>query len=84
MTSMSERASELIEIYGSYPMAKQFASNDLTSDLQDDQLPAYDAAFDPDPTTKRHAACDECSMAVLMLNSKSCSSDLESLQESAN
>ncbi|KAK5047901.1 hypothetical protein LTR84_006089 [Exophiala bonariae] len=60
MTSMSERASELIEIYGSYPMAKQFATNDLTSELQGNEIPAYDAAFDPDPTTKRHAACDEC------------------------
>ncbi|KEF58041.1 uncharacterized protein A1O9_05964 [Exophiala aquamarina CBS 119918] len=59
---MSERASELVAIYGSYPMAKQFAGNDLTPDLQDDEAPAYDAAFDPDPTLKRHAACDECSM----------------------
>lgn len=83
MTSMSERAVELVEIYGNYPMARQFAANDLTSDLQDDEAPAYDAAFDPDPMTKRHAACDECSMVVLLC-SKSLSSDLESLQESAN
>lgn len=67
MTSMSERASDLIDIYGSYPMATQFAANDLTPALQGDEVPAYDAAFDPDPTAKRHAACDECSMDVLIL-----------------
>jgi len=60
---MSERATELVEIYGSYPVARQFASNDLAPDLQDNEVPGYDAAFDPDPTVKRHAACDECSMA---------------------
>lgn len=84
MASISERAVELIEIYGNYPMAKQFATNDLSSDLPDDEVPAYDAAFDTDPMTKRHAACDECSMVVLILCSKFFSFDLESLQESAN
>lgn len=62
MSTMADRASELVQIYGSYPVAKQFAGNDLTPDLQDDEAPAYDAAFDPDPSLKRHAACDECSM----------------------
>ena len=60
--AQAQRAAELLDIYGSYPMALQFATNDSSPDLQESEIPAYDAAFDPDPSMKRHAACDECSM----------------------
>lgn len=58
----AERGRDLIEIYGSYPVSKTFAVTDNVPGLADTDMPTYSAAFDVDPTTtKRHAACDECS-----------------------
>ncbi|KIW15184.1 hypothetical protein PV08_05229 [Exophiala spinifera] len=56
----AERGRDLIELYGSYPVAKTFAVTDNVPDLAETEMPTYSAAFDADPTTKRHAACDEC------------------------
>lgn len=57
----AERGRDLIEMYGSYPVSKTFAVTDNVPDLAETDMPTYSAAFDVDPTTKRHAACDECS-----------------------
>ncbi|KIX06518.1 uncharacterized protein Z518_04494 [Rhinocladiella mackenziei CBS 650.93] len=46
--------------YGNYSVSNTFASNDLVPDLSESDIPAYSAAFDADPSAKRHAACDEC------------------------
>lgn len=58
--SYAEVAANLIETYGNYPIATQFASTDHVPDLPESEVPAYAAAFDVDPSVKRHAACDEC------------------------
>lgn len=60
--SFSETAAALIESYGQYPIATTFAATDSVPELPDSEVPAYGAAFDTDPSVKRHAACDECSM----------------------
>jgi hypothetical protein len=54
-------ATQLVEILGTYPVSKTFAVTDNVPDLQETEVPAYSAAFDVDPTAKRHTACDECS-----------------------
>ncbi|KAK5323340.1 hypothetical protein LTR93_005393 [Exophiala xenobiotica] len=53
-------ATQLVEILGTYPVSKTFAATDNVPDLQETEVPAYSAAFDVDPTAKRHTACDEC------------------------
>lgn len=58
----ADMAVTLYESYGAYPVANTFAANDAVPDLPDSELPAYAAAFDADPSAKRHAACDECSI----------------------
>jgi hypothetical protein len=56
----SDAAATMIQAYGNYPVATTFARADSVPDLPESEVPAYDAAFDVDPSAKRHAACDEC------------------------
>ncbi len=56
-----DTATQLVEIFGTYPVSKTFAVTDNVPDLQETEVPAYSAAFDVDPTARRHTACDECS-----------------------
>lgn len=56
----SDVAANLIATYGNYAVANTFAVTDTVPDLPDYEIPAYSAAYDADPSAKRHAACDEC------------------------
>ena len=63
--SNAEVAVAQLAAYGKYPIANTFDVTDSSPDLPDSELPAYGAAFDTDPSAKRHAACDECSASLL-------------------
>ena len=56
-----EVAADLRHRYGPYPMASTFAATDAVPELAETEEPVYSAAFDTDPSSKRHSACDECS-----------------------
>ena len=81
MTMSVDVARENRSHYGDYPYAITFANNDNMADHPELTEPAYSAAFDPDDSIKRHAACDECRMP-LKIPPLSTGSDL--FQVSAN
>ena len=56
----SNVAANMIAAYGNYPVASTFSMTDTVPDLPDSEIPSYSAAYDADPSAKRHAACDEC------------------------
>jgi hypothetical protein len=56
----AEMAATMLATYGSYPIASTFEATDSSPDLPECEMPAYSAAYDADPSAKRHAACDEC------------------------
>ncbi|KIW35428.1 uncharacterized protein PV07_02125 [Cladophialophora immunda] len=58
--SNAQAAASLFEAYGQFPIARTFAATDSVPGLLDSEVPAYSAAFDADPSAKRHSACDEC------------------------
>jgi hypothetical protein len=55
-----ELATSQVMKFGRYQIANTFAATDASPDLPSTEAPAYSAAFDTDPSAKRHAACDEC------------------------
>jgi hypothetical protein len=46
--------------YGNYTIANTFREADGAPDLPESEAPMFSAAFEDDPSVKRHAACDEC------------------------
>jgi hypothetical protein len=46
--------------YDSSALSTVFVNNDTVQELSQSEAPIYNAAFEADPGTKRHAACDEC------------------------
>ncbi|KAI1610561.1 hypothetical protein EDD36DRAFT_444402 [Exophiala viscosa] len=56
----SDMAANMIAAYGNYPVASTFSMTDTVPNLPDSEVPSYNAAYDADPSAKRHAACDEC------------------------
>ncbi|EXJ70549.1 uncharacterized protein A1O5_06619 [Cladophialophora psammophila CBS 110553] len=53
-------ATAQFKAYGQYPIARTFAATDSVPELPESEDPAYSAAFDADPSVRRHSACDEC------------------------
>lgn len=47
-------------VYGNYTIANTFREADGAPDLPESETRMYSAAFEDDPSAKRHAACDEC------------------------
>jgi hypothetical protein len=56
-----------VQNYGPYPISHTFNAADSVPDLPESEVPAFGAAFDVDPSAKRHAACDECRMSPTRL-----------------